>query len=103
VCVCVCVLFVDFFQDDLRCLFSPHQVNHGGVQNPPPPVSLYKSHTTCPEHFPSARLPMVRSSFLGLQEKFKKDKSSQIFIVTHRDRGGIGTHIIRESGLSVCV
>ncbi len=21
---CVCVLFVDLFQDDLRCLFSPH-------------------------------------------------------------------------------
>jgi hypothetical protein len=43
VCVCgVCVLFVDVFQDDLRCLFNPHQVNQGGVQKDtyhPPPVS----------------------------------------------------------------
>jgi hypothetical protein len=47
VCVwCVCVLFVHLFQDDLRCLFNPHQVNHGGVQKPPVQVSLYKSHTT---------------------------------------------------------
>jgi hypothetical protein len=47
VCVwCVCVLFVHLFQDDLRCLLRPHQVNHGGVQKPPPEVSLYKSHTT---------------------------------------------------------
>ena len=47
VCLCgVCVLFVHLFQDDLRCLFSPHQVNHGGVQKPPAQVSLYKSHTT---------------------------------------------------------
>ncbi len=45
-CVCVCVLFVDLFKDDLTCLFSPHQVNHGGVQKPSPQVSLYKSHTT---------------------------------------------------------
>jgi hypothetical protein len=46
--VCVCVLFVDLFQDDLRCLFTPHQVNHGGdrgVQKSPVQVSLYKSHT----------------------------------------------------------
>jgi hypothetical protein len=43
--VCVCVLLLDLFQDDLRCLFSPHQVNHGGVQKPPPQVSLYKSQT----------------------------------------------------------
>jgi hypothetical protein len=40
------VLFVDLFQDDLRCLFSPHHVNHGGVQKAPAKVSLYKSHTT---------------------------------------------------------
>ncbi len=47
VCVwCVCVLFVHLFQDDLRYLFSPYQVNHGGVQKPPVQVSLYKSHTT---------------------------------------------------------
>jgi hypothetical protein len=47
VCVCdVCVRFVDLFQDDLRCLFSPHQVNHGGVQKAAAQVSLYKSHTT---------------------------------------------------------
>jgi len=33
VCVwCVCVLSVHLFQDDLRCLFSPHQVKHVGVQ-----------------------------------------------------------------------
>ncbi len=43
---CVCVLFVDLFQDDLRYLFNPHQVNHGGVQKAPAQVSLYKSHTT---------------------------------------------------------
>ncbi len=46
-CVCgVYVLFVHLLEDDLRCLFSPHQVNHGGVQKPPAQVSLYKSHTT---------------------------------------------------------
>ena len=28
---CVWVLFVHLIQDDLRCLFSPHQVNHGDV------------------------------------------------------------------------
>jgi hypothetical protein len=44
--VCVCVLFVDLFQDDLRCLLNPHQVNHGGVQKAPAQVNLYKSHTT---------------------------------------------------------
>ena len=43
---CVCVLFVHLFQDDLRCFFNPHQVNHGGVQKAPTQVSLYKSHTT---------------------------------------------------------
>jgi hypothetical protein len=44
VCVCVvCVPFVHLFQDDLRCLFIPHQVNHGGAQKPPAQVSLYKS------------------------------------------------------------
>ncbi len=42
----VCVLFVDLFQDDLRSLFIPHQVNHGGVQKDPTQVSLFKSHTT---------------------------------------------------------
>jgi hypothetical protein len=47
VCVwCVCVLFVHLLEDDERCLFSPHQVNHGGVQKPATQVSLYKSHTT---------------------------------------------------------
>jgi hypothetical protein len=40
------VIFVDLFQDDLRCLFRPHKVNHGGVQKSPVQVSLYKSHTT---------------------------------------------------------
>ncbi len=39
-------VIVDLFQDDLRCLFSPHQVNHGGVQKAPTQVSLYKSHMT---------------------------------------------------------
>ena len=43
---CMCVLFVYLLEDDLRFLFSPHQVNHGGVQKPPAQVSLYKSHTT---------------------------------------------------------
>ncbi len=43
--VCVCVLFVDLFQDDLTCVFNPHH-NHGGVQKAPVQVSLYKSHTT---------------------------------------------------------
>jgi hypothetical protein len=47
VCVwCVCVLFVHLLEDDLRYLFSPHQVNHGGVHKAPAHVSLYKSHTT---------------------------------------------------------
>ena len=40
-CVRACVLLLDLFQDDLRCLFSPHQVNHGGVQKAPVQVSLY--------------------------------------------------------------
>jgi hypothetical protein len=44
--MCLCVLFVDLFQDDLRCAFNPHQVNHDEVQESPPEVSLYKSHTT---------------------------------------------------------
>ncbi len=43
---CVCVLFVHLLGDDLRFLFNPHQVNHGGVQKTPTEVSLYKSHTT---------------------------------------------------------
>ncbi len=43
---CVCVLFVHLLEDDLRCLFRPHQVNHGGVQQTPSEVSMYKSHTT---------------------------------------------------------
>ena len=43
---CECVFLFDPFQDknDLRSLFSPHRVNHGGVKKPPPQVSLYKSH-----------------------------------------------------------
>jgi hypothetical protein len=59
VCVClrVCFLLLDLFQDDhkLRCLYGPHQVNHGGVQQPPPQGSLHKSHTTEELH-PGARL-----------------------------------------------
>ncbi len=43
---CVCVLFVQLLENDLRCLFTPHQVNHGGVQKDPVQISLYKSHTT---------------------------------------------------------
>jgi hypothetical protein len=43
VCVCVCVVFVHPFQDDLRFLFIPHQVN-GGVQKSPVKVRLYKTH-----------------------------------------------------------
>ena len=47
VCVVyVSSVFVDLFQDDLRWLFRPHQVNYGGVQKDPTHVSLYKSHTT---------------------------------------------------------
>ncbi len=50
VCVCACVLFLDLFQDDLRCLFSPHQVNYGGVQKQlslyKSQLSLYRSHTS---------------------------------------------------------
>ena len=44
--VCVSSLFISWKMIDLRCLFSPHQVNHGGVQKAPAQVSLYKSHTT---------------------------------------------------------
>jgi hypothetical protein len=44
--VCVCVLFLDLFQDDLRFLLGPHQVKHGGVKKPSPQVNLYKSYTT---------------------------------------------------------
>ncbi len=46
VVVCVCVLFVHLLEDDLRYLFSTHQVNHGDAQKAPTQVSLYKSHTT---------------------------------------------------------
>jgi hypothetical protein len=42
--VCVCVLFVHLFQDDLRCLFRPHQVNHGGVQKP---LRRHRSGRSC--------------------------------------------------------
>ena len=64
VCVCgvwcVCVLLVHLFQDDLRCLFIPHQVNHGGVQkSPPPQVSLYKSHTTELHHWRTSQETLV--------------------------------------------
>ncbi len=46
VCASACVVFLDVFQDDVRFLFSPYQVNHGGVQKAPTQVSLYQSHTT---------------------------------------------------------
>ena len=62
---------------------------------PPSPVFVFP-----------ARLPITRAvpSLLGLKKKFKKNKKeSNLHSVTHRDRGGIGTHIIRESGLSLCV
>jgi hypothetical protein len=37
-----------------------------------------------------------------LQKKFKKNKKESNFhSVTHRDRGEIGTHIIRERSLSL--
>ena len=42
----VFVLFVHLLEDELRCLFSAHQINHGGVWKAPAQVSLYKSHTT---------------------------------------------------------
>ena len=93
VCVCVCHLFY-LFQDDLRCLFSPHKVNHGGVQKPPPQVSLYKSHTTeeSLRRRRSCRYCQVLSShehptvlkFLEAQKKFKKNKEESIFIVVSR-------------------
>jgi hypothetical protein len=42
---------------------------------------------------------------LGIEKKFpEKQKSSQIFIVRHNVTGGaMGAHIIRETGLSLCV
>ncbi len=33
------------FKWSLRCLFSPHHVNQGGVQKATPQVTLYKPHT----------------------------------------------------------
>jgi hypothetical protein len=78
--MCVCVLSVDFFQDDLRCLFSPHQVNHGGVQKDSTdldfsltdlsPVSsevvlTLLSWTPSPVFVFSSRLPIYTSSFFG--------------------------------------
>ena len=60
-CVCVSVLLLDLFQDDLRCLFSPHQVNHGDVQNAPAQVNLYKSHTTEERHTEVAGKALQRS------------------------------------------
>jgi hypothetical protein len=33
------------FKLSLRCLFSPHHVNQGGVQKTNPQVTLYKPHT----------------------------------------------------------
>jgi hypothetical protein len=71
VCFCLSVLFLDFFQDDLRCLFSPHQVNHGGVQKAPAQVSLYKSHTTEEFHKRrrSGRYCQVLSSHSGQVRK----------------------------------
>jgi hypothetical protein len=41
----VCAIALSLLRS-LKCLFSPHQVNHGGVQNAPAEVSLYMSHTT---------------------------------------------------------
>ncbi len=88
-CVGVYVLFVDLFQDDLRCLFSPHKVNHGDVQKAPMQVSLYKSHTTEESNTTEESLRKHRSgkycqvlsiyaraapSFLGLTKKLKKNK-----------------------------
>ena len=119
--VCVCVFFVDVFQDDLRWLFRPHQVNHGDVQKPPTQVSLYKSHTTeqplsevvltllplppSPVCVSSSRLPIYTSTFFGVWKKnSRKTKSSQIFSTTQRDRGVIGTHIHPGKWfVSVCV
>jgi hypothetical protein len=78
VCVwCVCVRFVHLFQDDLRCLVSPHQVNHGGVQKPPAEVSLYKSHTT--EHTLGCRCAETETLRLNPQiDKSEIDAAPQI-------------------------
>jgi hypothetical protein len=44
--VCVCMSFqLLAFKLSSGCLFSPHHVNQGGVQNPTPPVTLYEPHT----------------------------------------------------------
>ncbi len=42
---CVCVLFVHLLEDDLRYLFNPHQVNHGGVQKAMSITSLSRSRS----------------------------------------------------------
>ncbi len=75
----MCVLLLELFQDDSR-YFSPHQVNHGGVQRPLPQVSLYKSHMTeeslrrrrsgrysqvLPGHLGHARKPHQRVCVVG--------------------------------------
>ena len=81
-CVCVCVLFLDLFQDDLRCLFSPHQVNHGGVQKSLPEVSLYSPglfsfytqfNQLC-RHESRVRFPTTFASDLGKKNSKKNKK-----------------------------
>ncbi len=101
--VCVCVLFVDLFQDDLRCLFRPHQVNHGGVQKSPiirgsPDPSTFLSRI----RFCSTLAHFARSVSWGLKKFQKNKKESNFLVVTQRDRGVVA-HILRKSCLSLCV
>ena len=79
--VCVCVLLVDLFQHDLRCLFSPHQVNHGVVQKPPVQVSLYKSHTT-EEHLRRLRSGRYRQVLSSHSDPEDTSKSMDTVLMT---------------------
>jgi hypothetical protein len=69
---CVCVLFVHLLEDDLRCLFNPHQVNHGGVQKPPTQVSLPYSFGHSSSSFLKGKTKKWRKE--KIEEKFQKNK-----------------------------
>jgi hypothetical protein len=77
----MCVLLLDLFQDDLKCLFSPHQVNDGGVQKAPGvQVRLYKSHTT--EESLSRRTSDRYSKYcLAIRTKSCSDPRKHLFFV----------------------
>ncbi len=86
VCVwCVFVLLVDLFQDDLRILFKPHQVNHGGVQKAPSQVSLYKFHTTEEPHQRVCVVGHLLDLHVRLKLVFPFDRD-------HFEIHGCGTH-----------